>query len=105
VTTDNHKCLFAKFSLNHHLVYSHSQQAEQLGDTTETRCQQYRSLFATQLDGNAIHVIRNALEYSMPLGDGRFVSQIEAALGHKVGYAKRGRPRVKVEEAESSLWE
>jgi putative transposase len=76
-----------------------------LGGTTEIRCQQYRRLFANQLEGEDIHTIRNALEYSIPLGDGRFIRQIEAALGQKVGYAKRGRPRVLDEAAGYLVWE
>ena len=70
-----------------------------LGNSTEVRCHQYRSLFAYQLDVDDIHAIRSALTYSLPLGDERFIEQIEAAIGRSVGYAKRGRPCIREEEA------
>ena len=76
-----------------------------LGSNTEIRSQHCRRLFTNQLDGDDIHAIRNALEYSIPLGNERFVSQIEEALGQKVGYARRGRPRVRDDAAEYLLWE
>lgn len=55
----------------------------------------YRSLFEHQLDDQDIHNIREAAQFSMPLGNERFSQQIEATLGRAIGQAKRGRPCVK----------
>ena len=55
----------------------------------------YRELFAHELDNQDIHAIRNAAQFSMPLGSEHFMQQIEDALERSLGYAKRGRPRVK----------
>jgi putative transposase len=57
----------------------------------------YRCLFENQLDNENIHAIREAAQYSMPLGCDRFTQQIEAALERSIGYSKRGRPMVKEE--------
>jgi putative transposase len=73
-----------------------------LADTKEVRCRCYRDLFS-QLDSDDIHAIRRALEYSFPLGDEKFILQIETALRRKLGYAKQGRPRIREEVA--SYWE
>ncbi|MCU7854046.1 MAG: transposase [Candidatus Thiodiazotropha sp. (ex Monitilora ramsayi)] len=69
-----------------------------LGDSVDVRCHHYRSLMAYQLDIDDIHAIRSALIYSLPLGDERFIDQIEAAIGRSVGYAKRGRPGIREKE-------
>jgi putative transposase len=86
------------------LITLHERYAR-LGSTAESRCQQYRRLFYDQIDSDEIHAIRNALAYSIPLGDEEFVRQIEATLGKKFGYAKRGRPKVREDEATYCVWE
>ena len=63
------------------------------------RLRAYRSLFEHQLDEADIQAIREAAQFCVPLGNDRFKQQIEAALGHSTGYAKRGRPSVKEEGA------
>lgn len=65
---------------------------QQLGSNPVERQQCYRGLFEHVLEKNALAQIRNAAEYSMPLGNDRFKQQIEATLGRALGYAKRGRP-------------
>ena len=67
-----------------------------LGLCDESRRQAYASLFETVLNTADIQVIRNAARFSMPTGDNRFKQQIEPTLNRKVGYAHRGRPRVKI---------
>ena len=59
----------------------------------------YRCLFENQLDNDDIHVIREASQFSMPLGSKRFNQQIEAALERSIGYSKRGRPMIKEDAA------
>ncbi len=63
-----------------------------LGLDKAERLQSYRELFMIALDKEMVHSIRNAADFSVPLGNDRFRDQIEKALGKKVGYAKRGRP-------------
>ncbi len=55
----------------------------------------YRDLFKFQIPEIDLHEIRHSLAYNYPLGNDRFREQIERALGHKVGYRKRGRPERK----------
>ena len=51
---------------------------------------------ATQLlDTHLRNHCQIAAHYSMPLGSERFRAEIEATLGRKLGYARRGRPGVK----------
>jgi putative transposase len=59
----------------------------------------YRCLFENQIDNDDIHTIREASQFSMPLGSERFNQQIEAALARSIGYSKRGRPMIKEDDA------
>jgi len=52
----------------------------------------YRNLFDTALSKKLLHDIRNATNFSMPLGETKFKRQIEQALNRSIGHAKRGRP-------------
>lgn len=52
----------------------------------------YRNLFESALPKKLLHGIRNAANFSMPLGENRFKQQIEQTLNRSIGYAKRGRP-------------
>jgi putative transposase len=65
---------------------------ERLGRSRSERAYRYQTLFSTALDQKAIHAIRTAASFSMPLGNNRFKAQIEAALGPQIGQAKRSRP-------------
>ena len=66
-----------------------------LGGDIPDRQNAYRHLFESQIDNKDIQNIRDAIQFSRPLGNERFKQQVEAALGRPVGYARRGRPRIK----------
>ncbi len=68
-----------------------------MGSDSNDRQHTYRYLFEHQLDDEDIHAIRQAVQFSVPLGNERFKQQIEAAIGRSTGYAKRGRPGAKEE--------
>jgi putative transposase len=53
----------------------------------------YRQLFATHLAPNLLRNLRACLQTGTPLGNDRFRAQIEQALGVRVGYSTRGRPK------------
>lgn len=72
-----------------------------LGGEPLSRQYAYRELFRQRMDGELVHKIRQAMEYGMPLGNERFKTQIERALGRKFGRIKRGRPGR--DEGEKSL--
>jgi len=65
-----------------------------LGQNKHSRLSNYRELFNTALSKTVIHAIRNAANFSMPVGDSRFKQQIERTLDRSIGQAKRGRPRI-----------
>ena len=67
-----------------------------LGKSVEERCERYSLLFKQQNDFNAEKRIKDSIEFSVPTGSHSFKEQIERALRCKVGYAHRGRPRIKV---------
>jgi putative transposase len=60
-------------------------------DISQRTCA-YRSLFRRQMDDQDLHAIREAIQFSVPSGNGRFKQQLESALCRSTGYAKRGRP-------------
>ncbi|MCI0562058.1 MAG: hypothetical protein MN733_26520 [Nitrososphaera sp.] len=66
-----------------------------LGRDAASRQRHYRELFAAALDPAEVHAIRRASSFSMPLGNQRFREQLEEAMGWRIGYAARGRPRDK----------
>lgn len=70
-----------------------------LGRTDAERQAAYRALFRSELDGDAICDIRRALEQSQPLGDARFLDNIERATGQRREARPRGRPRKQVVES------
>ena len=53
----------------------------------------YRDLFRSELEGDAIDDIRVALNQGQPLGDSRFIDNIERATGQRREVRPRGRPR------------
>lgn len=63
-----------------------------LGRAPDDRQTIYRGLFEGRADSDALAPLRSALQTGTPLGNERFKADIEAALGCKVGYARRGRP-------------
>jgi putative transposase len=74
-----------------------------LGEPAQVRCRQYRSLFVDQLGEEEMHAIRTAITFSTPLGDERFIQQVEGEIGRKFGYIRRGRPRLREESASYSV--
>lgn len=64
----------------------------QLGRDQHERSHQYRELFAMDLPKAVIHKIRNAAQFSAPLGDSRFAEEIERVTGVKATQPRRGRP-------------
>lgn len=70
-----------------------------LGTTKAEKLDAYRSLFSNELSKDELNAIRNAVRFSMPTGNSRFMEQIEKAHKRKLGHAKRGRPfKLDVEE-------
>lgn len=65
---------------------------QRLGLNDESRYHGYRELFSIGLDKTLLHDIQRATTFSMPLGNTRFLEQIEKALNRRLGYARRGRP-------------
>ena len=64
-----------------------------LGATPSARQATYRAFVQTCLDDAELTRIRAASQQDLPLGNDRFRAEIEAALGRRLGYAQRGRPR------------
>jgi putative transposase len=63
-----------------------------LGDTDKERRDVYQGLFQTHFGEQDLADIRASWQTGTPLGNNRFREEIEAVLGKKVGYHKRGRP-------------
>ena len=82
------------------LVSSHALYLS-LGEDATARASAYLGLFRHELEPGLVDEIRKATNGNFALGDGRFVSEIEAAIGRRVVPGKSGRPR-KVPEPEST---
>lgn len=67
---------------------------KRLGDTKDKRCLNYRSLFKNHLDDNDIDLIRKAAHYCQPVGDDRFVEEIERKYGISLGQNRRSRRKL-----------
>jgi putative transposase len=74
-----------------------------LGTEAAERQAAYRGLFAAHLDPQIIQDVRSCLQTGTPLGNDRFRLQVEQALGVKVGYSRRGRPKKPAAEASEDL--
>lgn len=64
-----------------------------LGRDAPERQVAYQGLVAAQLDPALLQDVRSCLQTGTPLGNDRFRLQIEQALGVRVGYSRRGRPK------------
>jgi putative transposase len=64
-----------------------------LGASAPDRQAAYRDLCAAQVDPELLRTMRSCLQTGTPLGNDRFRAQVEQALGVRVGYSTRGRPR------------
>lgn len=65
----------------------------ELGRAQGDRLNAYRALFGPELDGEAIDDIRLALDQGQPLGQSRFLDEIEQMTGQRREVRPRGRPR------------
>lgn len=68
-----------------------------LGADDAARRAAYRALFAAEIGSDGLTTLRACLKTGTPFGNDRFRAQIEQALGVKVGYNSRGRPK-KIEQ-------
>ena len=65
-----------------------------LGADDKARRSAYRALLKQPLDDAMLTEIRDAWQTGTPLGSARFRERVERILDTKVGYSKRGRPRL-----------
>ncbi len=70
-----------------------------LSRDADQRRHAYRELFRQSLGAEQLHAFRESIQLGVPVGSARFREEIEEALGRKISYRKRGRPR-KVLEVE-----
>jgi putative transposase len=70
-----------------------------LGRSDGERRAAYRGLFPAQVAPDVIKQVRECLQTGTPLGNHRFRTEIEQALGRKVGFPKRGRPKKSASDA------
>lgn len=64
-----------------------------LGKSAVDRQSAYKGLFDDPMDVEELAILRSSMQSGTPIGNDKFKSQIEAALGRKVGLAKPGRPK------------
>ncbi len=64
-----------------------------LGHSPADRQFVYRGLFDVEMDAGKLALLQGSLQTGTPLGNERFRVEIETALGLKVGFVRRGRPR------------
>ncbi len=62
-----------------------------IASTRMERMACYRELFTAGLGDRDVRDVRNAVAFSVPLGDNQFKERIEATLGRSTGYADLGR--------------
>lgn len=65
----------------------------QLGETDDLRASAYRELFRYQLDPGLVDQIRSATNGNYALGNARFASEVEQALGRRAVRGRAGRPK------------
>ena len=65
----------------------------QLGETADLRASAYRELFRYQLDPGLVDQIRSATNGNYALGNARFASEVEQALGRRAIRGRAGRPK------------
>ncbi len=63
-----------------------------MGRSPADRQSAYRDLFDSPLDVDELELLGYALQSGTPLGSAKFISQIEAMSGRKIGFSRRGRP-------------
>ncbi len=65
-----------------------------LGKNKASRVMAYKALVSAGIEDELIEKIQQCTQAGVPLGTDEFVDQIESLLKVKVGYSKRGRPRI-----------
>lgn len=73
-------------------ILSHHEEYIGLGSSTSQRQKAYQSLFDNNLTDDVLKLFSQSLQSGTPLGNEQFKSQVEAAVGRKVGWATSGRP-------------
>ena len=63
-----------------------------LGDTEMDRQHHYRTWVSTGMPTDELRLIRQAVQRGQLTGSDRFISEIEARIGRRVGAGGRGRP-------------
>ncbi len=64
-----------------------------LGSTADERQSVYRGLIGRDKCTDDLEILRSALQTGTPIGNDKFIAEIETTLGVKVGFAHPGRPR------------
>lgn len=82
------------------LIVCHHEKYRALASDFDARCSTYRDLFRHALTEEQINMINVALNYSFPLGDSRFKSQIERANRVQLLLPVRGRPKKGINETD-----
>ncbi len=77
-------------------IISTHEEYHALGQTLADRQSTYRGLFEDKPSVDEVELLRSSLQSGTPLGNKKFISQIEAACACKVGFVSRGRPRNQV---------
>lgn len=72
---------------------SEHEEYRKLGSDDAERQVNYRALFETEVAGDLVEQISQALNRGMALGSERFKDEIETLYGRRVKQAKMGRPR------------
>mgnify|MGYP001806556246 CR=1 FL=1 len=70
----------------------------ELGASPDSRQAAYRELFRTDLDEVALAELRLAIQQSQPIGNERFLQQIEQMTGQRREARPRGRPHLRPDE-------
>ena len=66
-----------------------------LGVDDDQRRFRYRELFRASLEPKQVHAIRSCVQTGTPLGNAKFLAEVEEMTGRKVGQHRRGRPLTK----------
>lgn len=63
-----------------------------LGKDEAQRQHAYRALFRNALDPATLHLVSEAAQLGVPLGNDRFKAEIDRVLGYQISYRRPGRP-------------
>ena len=73
-----------------------------LGDTHEDRADEYSAMFRFRFDRMLLDYIAETIKLGQVLGGDRFTEKIEQIANHRVRPLKRGRPKKKDKDEQSS---